>query len=164
MTDVRTTETLFTVIGSPIGPLTLLSREGRLTNLVMHEQAHATTPPPGSRREDDAFAGVADQLEEYFAGDRTEFDVPLELEGTDFQRRVWTQLRAIPYGETISYGELARRVGRPKGPRAVGQANGRNPIPIIVPCHRVLASNGIGGYGGGLKLKRALLAIEGVTA
>jgi methylated-DNA-[protein]-cysteine S-methyltransferase len=107
---------------------------------------------------------TATQLEEYFAGERTEFDVPMELDGTTFQKEVWTELTRIPYGETISYGELARRVGRPKGPRAVGQANGRNPIPIIVPCHRVLASNGIGGYGGGLPMKRALLAVEGVTA
>ena len=107
---------------------------------------------------------TATQLEEYFAGERTEFDVPMELDGTEFQRGVWAELARIPYGETISYGELARRVGRPKGPRAVGQANGRNPIPIIVPCHRVLASNGIGGYGGGLPMKRTLLAVEGVTA
>ena len=88
----------------------------------------------------------------------------MELDGTPFQKDVWAELSRIPYGETISYGELARRVGRPKGPRAVGQANGRNPIAIIVPCHRVLASNGIGGYGGGLPCKRALLALEGVTA
>jgi methylated-DNA-[protein]-cysteine S-methyltransferase len=107
---------------------------------------------------------TASQLDEYFAGERTDFDVRMELDGTDFQREVWTELTRIPYGETISYGELARRVGRPSAPRAVGQANGRNPIPIIVPCHRVLASNGIGGYGGGLKVKRALLAVEGVTA
>ena len=107
---------------------------------------------------------TATQLEEYFAGERTEFDLRLELDGTSFQREVWAELTRIPYGETISYGELARRVGRPKGPRAVGQANGRNPIAIIVPCHRVLASNGIGGYGGGLKVKRSLLALEGVSA
>ena len=107
---------------------------------------------------------AAAQLEEYFAGERRDFDVPMELDGTPFQREVWAELSRIPYGETISYGELARRVGRPSAPRAVGQANGRNPIPIIVPCHRVLASNGIGGYGGGLKVKRALLAVEGVDA
>jgi methylated-DNA-[protein]-cysteine S-methyltransferase len=107
---------------------------------------------------------TASQLDEYFAGERTDFDVPMELDGTDFQREVWSELTRIPYGETISYGELARRVGRPSAPRAVGQANGRNPIPVIVPCHRVLASNGIGGYGGGLKVKRQLLAVEGVTA
>ena len=107
---------------------------------------------------------TATQLEEYFAGERTAFDLTMELDGTDFQREVWAELARIPYGTTISYGELARRVGRPTGPRAVGQANGRNPIPIIVPCHRVLAGNGIGGYGGGLPVKRALLALEGVTA
>jgi len=107
---------------------------------------------------------AATQLEEYFAGERTEFDLRMELDGTPFQRDVWAELTRIPYGETISYGELARRVGRPKGPRAVGQANGRNPIAIIVPCHRVLASTGIGGYGGGLTCKRALLALEGVSA
>ena len=87
----------------------------------------------------------------------------MEADGTPFQKEVWAELTRIGYGKTISYGELARRVGCPKGPRAVGQANGRNPIPIIVPCHRVLASNGIGGYGGGLKVKRALLALEGVS-
>ena len=87
----------------------------------------------------------------------------IELDGTEFQRAVWRELSKIPYGETISYGELARRVGRPKGPRAVGQANGKNPIAIIVPCHRVVASNGLGGYGGGLAMKRALLALEGVS-
>ena len=107
---------------------------------------------------------AATQLEEYFAGERTDFDLRMELDGTPFQKEVWAELSRIPYGETISYGELARRVGRPKGPRAVGQANGRNPIAIIVPCHRVLASNGIGGYGGGLTVKRSLLALEGVTA
>jgi len=88
----------------------------------------------------------------------------MELDGTDFQRQVWSELTRIPYGETISYGEVARRVGRPSAPRAVGQANGRNPIPVIVPCHRVVASDGIGGYGGGLNVKRKLLAVEGVTA
>jgi methylated-DNA-[protein]-cysteine S-methyltransferase len=107
---------------------------------------------------------AATQLEEYFAGERTGFDVRMQLDGTPFQREVWAELTRIPYGETISYGELALRVGRPRGPRAVGQANGRNPIAIIVPCHRVVASNGIGGYGGGLNCKRALLALEGVTA
>jgi methylated-DNA-[protein]-cysteine S-methyltransferase len=107
---------------------------------------------------------AATQLEEYFAGERTGFDVRMQLDGTPFQREVWAELTRIPYGETISYGELAHRVGRPRGPRAVGQANGRNPIAIIVPCHRVVASNGIGGYGGGLNCKRALLALEGVTA
>lgn len=120
----------------------------------------------GGRRDEETpvLKEAATQLEEYFAGERHEFDLRMEMDGTAFQRDVWTELARIPYGETISYGELARRVGRPKGPRAVGQANGANPIAIIVPCHRVLASNGIGGYGGGLTVKRALLALEGVTA
>jgi methylated-DNA-[protein]-cysteine S-methyltransferase len=103
------------------------------------------------------------QLEEYFARERTEFDVPMELDGTSFQKDVWAELSRIPYGQSISYGELARRIGRPKGFRAVGQANGKNPIAIIVPCHRVVASNGIGGYGGGVPMKRALLSLEGMS-
>jgi O-6-methylguanine DNA methyltransferase len=88
----------------------------------------------------------------------------MEMNGTEFQRQVWAELRRIPYGQTISYGELARRVGRPKGPRAVGQANGKNPIPIVVPCHRVVASKGLGGYAGGLPMKQALLTVEGMAS
>ena len=107
-------------------------------------------------------AAVA-QLEEYFAGDRRHFDLPLELAGTDFQKSVWLELAQIPYGETVSYAELALMVGRPHAYRAVGQANGANPIPIVLPCHRVVASGGgIGGYGGGLPMKRKLLTLEGV--
>ena len=156
-----TAPTLFTTVDSPIGPLTLMARDGRLTHLVMEDQAHAVVPPPGSRRDDDVFAEVATQLGEYFAGRRTTFDVPMTLEGTDFQRRVWAQLCAIPYGETISYGELARRVGNPKASRAVGSANGRNPVAVIVPCHRVIAADGsLGGYGGGLDRKVVLLGLE----
>ncbi len=103
------------------------------------------------------------QIREYFAGERTEFDLPLELEGTAFQKDVWLTLAEIPYGKTISYAELANMVGRPSAFRAVGQANGANPIPIVLPCHRVIASGGgIGGYGGGLDMKRRLLALEGV--
>ena len=147
---------------TPIGRLVLESDGDVLIGVWLpHERRHG-------RRDADDLAPVlketATQLEEYFAGERRDFDVPMELDGTPFQREVWAELSRIPYGETISYGELARRVGRPSAPRAVGQANGRNPIPIIVPCHRVLAGNGIGGYGGGLKVKRALLAVEGVQA
>jgi len=146
---------------SPIGPLTLIARDGCLTHLVMEDQAHATAAPPGSRRDDAWFADVRTQLDEYFAGTRTGFDVPMRLEGTAFQRAVWAQLCAIPYGSTISYGELARRVGNPKASRAVGLANGRNPIAVIVPCHRVIAADGsLGGYGGGLDRKTALLDLE----
>jgi methylated-DNA-[protein]-cysteine S-methyltransferase len=154
-------ETLFTTVASPIGPLTLMARRGRLTNLVMHDQAHAVSPPVNSRRDANAFDVVAGQLDEYFAGDRSEFDVPLDLTGTDFQRGVWAELCAIPYGGTISYGELARRVGNPKASRAVGLANGRNPVAVIVPCHRVIAGDGtLGGYGGGMERKIHLLDLE----
>ena len=155
------TDTLVTTVDSPIGPLTLMARDGRLTHLVMVDQAHAVATPPGSRREDGFFTGVTAQLAEYFAGDRTAFDVPMTLEGTEFQRSVWAQLCAIPYGETISYGELARRVGNPKASRAVGLANGRNPVAVIVPCHRVIAADGsLGGYGGGTDRKVHLLELE----
>jgi methylated-DNA-[protein]-cysteine S-methyltransferase len=154
---------LFSIHPSPIGPLTLIARDGHLTHLVMEDQVHATSAPPGSHRDDAAFADVRGQLDEYFAGTRTAFDVPVRLEGTEFQRAVWAQLCAIPYGSTISYGELARRVGNPRASRAVGLANGRNPVAVIVPCHRVIAADGtLGGYGGGLDRKAALLGLEGV--
>jgi methylated-DNA-[protein]-cysteine S-methyltransferase len=158
---MTTSPTATMPLDTPIGRLVLECDGDVLISVWLpHERRHG-------RRDDDGppvLKETASQLEEYFAGERTEFDVPMELDGTPFQKEVWAELTRIGYGETISYGELARRVGRPKGPRAVGQANGRNPIPIIVPCHRVLASNGIGGYGGGLKVKRALLALEGVSA
>jgi methylated-DNA-[protein]-cysteine S-methyltransferase len=153
----------YTVHPSPIGPLTLVGRAGRLTRLDMEDQAHASPVPEAARRDDAAFADVCSQLDEYFAGTRTGFDVPLLLEGTEFQRAVWAQLCAIPYGGTISYGELARRVGNPKASRAVGLANGRNPVAVIVPCHRVIAGDGsLGGYGGGLDRKTTLLDLERV--
>ena len=157
-----TTPTFTMPMDTPVGHLVLESDGNVLIGIWLPSQATTTrgdghdTPP--------VLKDTATQLEEYFAGERTGFDVPMELDGTAFQKEVWRELTRIPYGETISYGELARRVGRPKGPRAVGQANGKNPIPIIVPCHRVLASTGIGGYGGGLPMKRTLLAVEGVTA
>jgi methylated-DNA-[protein]-cysteine S-methyltransferase len=144
---------------TPIGRLVLGSDGDRLTGVWLPNDARA--PRRSGHDAPAVLKDTAVQLQEYFAQERREFDLPLELDGTAFQRDVWAELTFIPYGETISYGELARRVGRPKGPRAVGQANGRNPIPIIVPCHRVLARDGIGGYGGGLPVKRALLALEG---
>jgi methylated-DNA-[protein]-cysteine S-methyltransferase len=104
---------------------------------------------------------AARQLREYFAGKRTGFDLPLAPRGTEFQRSVWRRLQEIPYGETISYGELARRVENPKASRAVGSANGANPLPIVIPCHRVIAGDGkLGGFGGGLPTKQALLGLE----
>ena len=115
----------------------------------------AGTSPPAALREAER------QLAEYFEGTRRDFDLPLSAEGTPFQRRVWDELRRIPYGQTISYGELARRIGKPTASRAVGAANGRNPIAIVVPCHRVIGADGtLIGYGGGLPVKQALLALE----
>ncbi len=144
---------------SPIGPLTLIGDDaGGLAGLYM---AHPWRPDPDDVRDDDAFAAVREQLAEYFAGHRREFDVPLALEGTPFQREVWRALQDIPYGTTTSYGEVARRIGRPSAVRAVGLANGRNPVSIIVPCHRVIGASGsLIGYGGGLERKRRLLALE----
>jgi methylated-DNA-[protein]-cysteine S-methyltransferase len=144
---------------TPVGQLILESDGDVLIGIWLPSQA--TTTRGDGHDAPPVLKDTATQLEEYFARERTGFDVPMELDGTTFQKEVWHELSRIPYGKTIGYGELARRVGRPKGPRAVGQANGKNPIPIIVPCHRVLASNGIGGYGGGLPMKRALLAVEG---
>ncbi len=153
--------TVHTVHLSPLGPLTLMARHGCLTHVVMEDQAHAAAPPPASQRDDRAFAEMVQQLDEYFVGTRTDFDVPVELDGTEFQMKVWAQLRAIPYGQTISYGELARRVGSPQAYRAVGTANGHNPLAVVIPCHRVIAGDGsLGGYGGGLDRKRWLLALE----
>jgi len=126
--------------------------------------AAASHPPLQQERwEEDAsqFGPVTEQLSAYFAGELTGFDLPMQMNGTEFQRRVWKGLSEIPYGETISYAELAHRVGNPKACRAVGLANGRNPIAIIVPCHRVIATNGaLGGYGGGLDRKSWLLEHE----
>ncbi len=156
------TPTTFTMpIESPVGRLVLESDGDVLIGIWLPNTTRAARS--GGHDAPPVLKDTATQLEEYFAGERTAFDLPMELDGTPFQKEVWTELSRIPYGETISYGELARRVGRPNGPRAVGQANGRNPIPVIVPCHRVLAGNGLGGYGGGLTMKRALLAVEGVT-
>jgi methylated-DNA-[protein]-cysteine S-methyltransferase len=160
MTTTATTLTATMPVDTPIGQIVLEADGDVLIGLRLPNDSGL------GRRDEETpvLKEAATQIDQYFAGERTEFDLRTELDGTLFQREVWTELSRIPYGETISYGELARRVGRPRGPRAVGQANGRNPIAIIVPCHRVLASNGIGGYGGGLTVKRSLLALEGVTA
>ncbi len=157
-----TTDTATVPFDSPVGRFVLESDGDVLIGIWLPNESRKRRRDVGDVPP--VLKETANQLEEYFAGERTEFDLPMEMDGTDFQRQVWAELSRIPYGETVSYGEVARRVGRPTGPRAVGQANGRNPIPIIVPCHRVVAGNGIGGYGGGLPLKRALLAVEGVTA
>ena len=153
--------TRYRSFSSPIGLLTLAGHGESLTNLVIEGAAH---PPRGRDRwvEDAAaFPDVVDQLHAYFAGKRTGFDVALCPEGTSFQRRVWDALSDIPYGETATYGDIARRIGQPAAARAVGLANGRNPIPVIVPCHRVIGANGaLTGYAGGLQAKQALLDLE----
>jgi methylated-DNA-[protein]-cysteine S-methyltransferase len=149
------------LIDSPVGPLTMTARAGVLIGLHMRDQRHAPKPSNDWERGDAGFEDVAAQLSAYFAGALTEFDVPVETVGTDFQLRVWAGLREIPYGETISYGELARWVGSPQASRAVGLANGRNPVSIIVPCHRVIGADGsLTGYGGGLARKAWLLEHE----
>ncbi|MEB3071587.1 methylated-DNA--[protein]-cysteine S-methyltransferase [[Mycobacterium] vasticus] len=152
--------TIQRIIDSPIGPLTLAGADGKLSHLLMLNHSHAPDHT-GWHRDDTAFPDVVEQLGAYFAGDLTEFDLNCEMAGTDFQRRVWAALLTIPYGQTRSYGELANQIGAPKASRAVGLANGRNPISIIVPCHRVIGANGsLTGYGGGIERKRALLDLE----
>jgi methylated-DNA-[protein]-cysteine S-methyltransferase len=129
----------------------------------MDEQRHRPPDSIFGTPDPDAFSEVENQLTEYFDGTRTTFELPLTMLGTPFQQRVWTALQEIPYGETISYGELAEQLGNPKASRAVGLANGKNPVSIIVPCHRVVGSNGdLTGYGGGIERKRHLLDFERV--
>lgn len=153
--------TVVRVIDSPIGPLTLAGRAGRLSHLLMDGHRHAPGDQDTWQPDDTAFASVVDQLRRYFDGTLTVFDVDLDVAGTDFQRRVWAALRDIPFGETCSYGELARRIGSPGASRAVGLANGRNPVSIIVPCHRVIGADGsLTGYGGGTDRKQFLLDLE----
>ena len=155
------TETRWRTMGSPVGPLTLAGCGDVLTHLRMEGQTH---PPSGRHRwrhDPKAFGDVAGQLDAYFASELTTFAVDLRLDGTDFQRRVWQALLEIPYAETRSYGQLAAQIGRPGTARAVGLANGQNPIGIIVPCHRVIGARGaLVGYGGGLLRKQMLLQLE----
>ena len=159
MTTTLTTWT--TTIDSPVGPLLLTSDGTSLTRLLF-----AAVPDPAwSADPCPVLDEAVRQLEEYFAGERRDFDLPLDPAGTPFQLTVWAALRDIPYAETINYGQLANRVGNPNASRAVGLANGRNPISIVVPCHRVIGADGsLTGYGGGLDRKRTLLALERRTA
>jgi methylated-DNA-[protein]-cysteine S-methyltransferase len=150
----------YRIIDSPVGPLTLAGVDERLRHLRMVDQTYEPDRN-GWRADSKAFPDAVEQLEEYFAGGRIDFDLRLDLVGTAFQRRVWEALLTIPYGETRSYGEIARQIGAPSASRAVGLANGHNPVSIIVPCHRVIGANGsLTGYGGGLEKKRALLGLE----
>lgn len=148
---------------SPVGTLLLVSDGTALLRVGLPGEDPRDAPPPPGVRRDDAppFPEARRQLAEWFAGQRTSFDLPLAPKGTPFQRQVWDELARIPYGTTLSYGELARRIGKPGAARAVGLANGRNPLPILVPCHRVIGADGtLTGFGGGLACKRALLEVE----
>ncbi|MFE6281816.1 methylated-DNA--[protein]-cysteine S-methyltransferase [Streptomyces sp. NPDC057877] len=154
-----------TIIDSPYGPLTLVADDGVLSGLYMTDQRHRpaeeTFGPRAASPSETPFAAAEEQLEAYFAGALKEFTLELRLHGTPFQRAVWAELRDIPYGETRTYGDLAATLGNPNSSRAVGLANGRNPVGIIVPCHRVVGATGsLTGYGGGLDRKRRLLDFE----
>lgn len=159
---------IYTYVPSPLGDLLLVrdrpdpgSGPGALTGLYLPTGRHATTRPRSGTRDDTGFDDVRRQLDEYFAGDRRRFDLPLRAVGTAFQARVWAALAEIPYGETTSYGAVAATIGVPSAFRAVGLANGQNPISIVVPCHRVIGANGsLSGYGGGVAAKRWLLSHE----
>lgn len=155
-----------TVVDSAVGPLTLVAEDGAIVGLYMDLQRHrpddetlGELAPPG--RQSELFAAAAEQVVAYFAGALTRFTLPLAPRGSAFQQRVWAALQDIPYGQTESYGELALRIGSPGAARAVGLANGRNPIGIVIPCHRVVGSDGrLTGYGGGLERKKQLLDLE----
>lgn len=148
-------------LDSPIGELTLIASEVGLRRISW---PHEDVAERDDAEFDDAhpvLVAAAEQLGEYFAGDRHEFDLPLDLVGTDFQREAWLALANVPYGETTSYGEQAQRIGRPGASRAVGAANGKNPVPIVLPCHRIVGADGsLTGFAGGLDLKQKLLAHE----
>lgn len=150
-----------TVIDSPIDPITLVAEDGLLCGLFMSTHKGRPDDEMFGDRDHSAFAQVIEELGEYFSGDRKEFTVPLAPVGNEFQKLVWNALRTIPYGETASYGEIAKRIGRPGAARVVGMTNGQNPISIVVPCHRVIGANGkLVGYGGGLERKKFLLELE----
>ncbi len=153
--------TMHAVLESPVGPLTLVARDSELVGLYMGEQLHLPPRTTFGRRDDRSLPAMREQLLAYFAGELREFEVALAPRGTPFQTSVWSALREIPYGSTCSYGDLAAAVGHPTAVRAVGAANGRNPIGIVVPCHRVVGSGGsLTGYAGGLERKRYLLDLE----
>jgi methylated-DNA-[protein]-cysteine S-methyltransferase len=151
----------YTRIESPVGPLLLVANERCVCSIEFVNGRRQVRANPGWTNNPEPLRETVRQLRAYFAGELENFDLPLAPEGTPFQLAVWKRLCEIPYGETISYGELARRIGNPNASRAVGLANGSNPIPIVIPCHRVIGSNGkLTGYGGGLPVKKKLLALE----
>jgi methylated-DNA-[protein]-cysteine S-methyltransferase len=151
----------YATVESPVGPLLLSGDDQGLRLINFQTGRHRIMPDRSWKLDDRRFADVIGQLEAYFAGELRSFHLRLAPEGTPFQRTVWNALLTIPYGETISYGELAGRVGNERASRAVGAANGRNPLPIVIPCHRVIGKDGsLTGYGGGVRIKEALLALE----
>ena len=151
----------YTHLASPLGTLLLAADDSGLRQINFPTNKGPVSPEPAWSETPSSFSEIVRQLRAYFAGELETFDLPLAPEGTPFQQKVWNELCGIPYGETISYGELAKRIGNPNASRAVGLANGSNPIPIIIPCHRVIGSNGkLTGYGGGLPIKEKLLALE----
>jgi methylated-DNA-[protein]-cysteine S-methyltransferase len=168
MMDKTESRIRYTRRKTAIGRLLLVGElrgaELALTGIYFDGAPHAAGAiPEGAREAAPAFERVVEQLEAYFAGERTSFELPLAAKGTDFQRQVWRALSAIPYGETTTYAEIARTIGRPRAVRAVGAANGRNPLSIVVPCHRVIGRDGtLTGYAGGLENKRKLLDLEGI--
>lgn len=155
---------VFTHMHSPVGKLMLVSRNQRLAAVLWEEERENRVRLVPLVQQDDCpvLIDTARQLGEYFSGQRQRFELPLDFAGTDFQRRVWSALLTIPFGETRSYSEIARQIGSPSAVRAVGAANGRNPISIIAPCHRVIGASGdLTGFAGGLPAKQFLLALEG---
>jgi len=154
-----------TTVESPVGPLTLVDEGGELAGVWMTDQRHLPDSSGHGERDDRVQPALREQLDAYWRRELTDFDVPLAVQGTAFQQRVWAALRRIPYGGTWSYGRLALELGQPGASRAVGLANGRNPVGIVVPCHRVVGSTGsLTGYGGGLNRKRFLLDLEASPA
>lgn len=161
MTKVTKDQTCYGYAETPLGPVLLTGRDGRLRGLYFAGLGNSPKPHASWKRDDRGFEPVREQLGQYFAGCRHGFELPLELVGSSFQLSVWSALREIPYGEVTSYGAIALRIGKPGAARAVGSANGRNPVSLIVPCHRVVASDaGIGGYGWGIERKAWLLEHE----
>ncbi len=152
-------------IESPAGPLIIAADETGLRHIEFHQNRHPADRTDWRGGDNELLQAAETQLDEYFAGTRTSFELPLAPQGTTFQLEVWQELARIPYGATISYAELAQRVGKPTATRAVGAANGRNPLPIVLPCHRVIGADGaLTGFGGGLPVKQILLRLEGAMA
>ena len=151
----------YQVVESPIGKLLLAGNDEALCQVHFHGGRDSIGPQAEWEKNDTPFREAVRQLKAYFAGKLQTFELSLHLEGTEFQQTVWRALQEIPYGETWSYGQLARHIGKPQAMRAVGAANGRNPIPIIIPCHRVIGADGtLTGFGGGLPIKKKLLELE----